>query len=119
MGYSASFSGKTVDVRLTAAALRALSRLDVPLVVEMELYFSCLIRKRVNFNKALSRPDGILVTDSLYLCFRPVMTKHCAIDSSGDAPSLTEFPVKNAAPFVPKWVNIDYRRGQWRGEFGY
>ena len=38
---------KSLEVRLTAAAQKALARRETPLVAEMELLFSCLLRKRV------------------------------------------------------------------------
>jgi len=90
MTYSASFSGKTVRVSLTPAALCSLlSQHEVPVLVKMELYFSCLIRKRVIFSEARIKPTGALVTDNLYLQFRPVMAQHCGKDYSGDEPPLT------------------------------
>jgi hypothetical protein len=40
---------KSLEIRLTRAAQQALARRATPLVVEMELLFSCLRRKRVHF----------------------------------------------------------------------
>lgn len=119
MNYSVIISGKTVDVSMTPTAIRVLSEHNISVQVEMELYFSCLIRKRVNFREVAITPVGELITDNLFLQFRPVMTRHCGKDYSGDEPPLTDFPVENAAAFVPKWLTIDYRRGEWQGEFGY
>ena len=113
--------GRTVEVELSKAAHRALGQRAKPLVVEMELYFSCLIRKKVRFPETLSSPEDCqrLADDNLCIRFRPVMTRACGKDYEGDEPPLTEFPIANPRPYVPHWLSIDYRGGQWQGEFGY
>jgi hypothetical protein len=88
----------------------------------MELYFSCLVRKQVRFHEAADNLPGesVAVNDRLRVRFRPVMTQSCHVDEiAGEAPPLTDFPVVNPAAFVPHWLRIDYRNGQWQGEFGY
>lgn len=121
--YDVELHGKKVSVRMTSSAEKALSERAAPLYVEMELYFSCLIRKRLKFHQAAatgnSRASNAQVTDKLYVTFHPVMTKACHKDYEGDAPPLTEFPIENAAPFVPRWISVDYSAGHWQGEFGY
>lgn len=119
MNYSVKFSGKNVAVSLTRAAQRALLKCEKAITVEMELYFSCLIRKRVIFREADDQQTGQAVGENLFIQFRPVMTRHCGKEYEGDEPPLTDFPIEDPAPFVPKWLTIDYHRGQWRGEFGY
>ena len=119
MSYSVSISGKIVNVRLTKAAVRFLAKHGMPVRVEMELYFSCFIRKRVNFSEITTVITGERVTDNLFLQFRPVMTQHCNVDYSGSEPPLVAFPIDNVSAFVPKWLTVDYRRGEWQGDFGY
>lgn len=109
---------RAIDVSLTAAAEKALTQRATPLLAEMELYFSCLIRKAVRFHETDS-DDSIAINDKLRLRFRPVMTKHCGTDYEGDEPPLTDFPIAEAARYVPHWLKIDYKGGQWHGEFGY
>ena len=109
---------KKVDVVLSHAAEKALAKRQSPLYAEMELYFSCLIRLKVRFYEEQVYSEHVGVNDKLYLSFRPVMTSHCNKDYEGDEPPLTDFPINNPSAFVPKWVEIDYRNGQWRGEFG-
>lgn len=119
MSHSVNIFGKIVNMSLTKAAVRTLSGQDFVVLVEMELYFSCLIRKRVKFSEVKIGSAGERVTDNLYLQFRPVMTQHCSVDYSDDEPPLVDFPIENVAAFVPKWLRVDYRRGKWQGEFGY
>jgi len=54
--------GKMVAVTLSNTALKALSSRNKMLVAEMELYFSCLIRKQVRFKENLEG-EVINVTD--------------------------------------------------------
>jgi len=112
------FHGKTITLTLSPAAEQALRKRDTPLLAEMELYFSCLIRKAVRFGDTIA--DGVVkVNDTLALSFRPVMTQHCGTDYNGDEPPLTDFPITEAQRYTPHWLKIDYKNGQWHGEFGY
>ncbi len=111
-------ANKKVQLHLSKAAQRALDVRDSPIYAEMELYFSCLIRYKVRFYERAVHADGVFVSDKLVVNFRPVMTKACGKDYEGDEPPLTDFPIVKQDVFVPKWVRIDYRHGQWCGEFG-
>lgn len=113
-----TLSEKPVDIRLSGAARRALAARARPLLAEMELLFSCLIRKRVRFGD-LHAEDAVWASEGLAVQFRPVMTRGCALAGLEDSPPLADFPIADAHPFVPRWLSIDYRRGQWVGEFGY
>ncbi|MEW6253367.1 MAG: hypothetical protein AB1482_11835 [Pseudomonadota bacterium] len=109
--------GKTLDILLTRAAEAALARRVSPLVVEMELLFSCLLRKRVLFD---GPADGaVAVNARLAVRFRPVMTRRCSVAIGGAQPPVEGFPLENPRPYVPNWLRLDYCRGQWVGEFGY
>ena len=118
MQQTINIAGKSITVNVSKDAALQLATLKEPLVMEMELYFSCLIRKAVHFgveaNSALSQAVG----ENLLLSFRPVMTNSCKVDGER-APELTDFPISNMAPYVPRWVSIDYRHGDWQGDFGY
>lgn len=108
---------KSLEIRLTTAAQKALALRDTPLVAEMELLFSCLLRKRVHFGESLNEttPAG----DHLAVRFKPIMTRRCSVAEGGASPPSESFPLENPRPYVPNWLAIDYRRGQWVGNFGY
>ena len=108
---------KTLEVRLTAAAQKALAKRDRPLVAEMELLFSCLLRKRVHFGE--SAEQSTPVSARLAVRFTPIMTRSCSVAEGGGAPPSEGFPLENPRPYVPNWLAIDYRRGKWVGDFGY
>ena len=124
---SVEINGRTVVIELSKAAIKALAQRSTPLLAEMELYFSCLIRKKVRFRDATadaksddaSTATTVSLSDHLHVRFRPVMTRVCGKDYEGDEPPLTDFPIVNARAYVPRWLHIDFRNNQWQGEFGF
>ena len=50
-----NINDKPVKIELTKAANRAMQLLSRPLLAEMELYFSCLVRKKYAFMKLMMR----------------------------------------------------------------
>ncbi len=112
---------KPLDVELSPGAIAALANRERPLLAEMELYFSCLVRKQILFRESDSGAAGqVAVTSGLNVCFQPVMTQSCNVEEvAGNAPPVTAFPIANPAAFVPHWLHIDYRQDRWLGEFGY
>ena len=123
---SIEIDGRSVAIELSKSALKALAKRSTPLLAEMELYFSCLIRKKVRFRDAVAEPDSdentasqVTFNEHLQICFRPVMTRVCGKDYEGDEPPLTDFPIVNARAYVPRWLRIDFRKKQWQGEFGF
>ena len=116
--------GKPIDVTLTESARAALSRRTSPIAVEMELYFSCLIRKQVRFydikNNNQTQPvEEARLNDRMRIRFRPVMTEACSKDYEGDEPPLTDFPIENSKAYIPHWLKIDFNDNVWLGEYGY
>jgi len=110
--------GKPIKVSATSEADAILASRTLPLTVEMELYFSCLIRKKVRFYQQDGNKDAVAIHDKLSIFFRPVMTENCTINDDSKPP-ITDFPIVNTGPYVPKWLYIDFRFGHWFGDFGY
>ena len=111
-----TLADKPLEIRLSRAAELALAQRTTPLLAEMELLFSCLIRKKVRFYE---QGTGTPASKELSISFRPVMPRQCSISSLDGPPSSDDFPIKNVHPYVPHWLSIDFRKGQWLGEFGY
>ena len=109
---------RPVELRLSRAAQRALARREAPLIAEMELYFSCLIRKRVRFRERADGLATVAAAPGLLVAFRAVTTAQCRIADVGEEVPLTDMPVTRGEALVPRWLAIDYRRGAWQGEFG-
>jgi len=117
MQATAEILGKKVLVEWSASADKAMRSLDSTLLVEMELYFSCLIRKAVRFGQSASMRYSVSVTPQLTVSFRPIVTKACKVSETEDEPPVEDFQLTKPEAFVPKKLFIDFRRGQWVGEF--
>ncbi len=115
--------GKRMRVNVSESAVQALLDRDAPLLVELELYFSCLVRKQVRFTAPPEKPstdaECARILRGLYANFRAVTTAHCRIDETDGKPPVETLPVKRPDLFVPDWLKIDFRRGRWLGEYGF
>ena len=111
---------REVELRLNPRAASALTRQAQALYIEMELYFSCLVGKRVNFrNEARTGSvDPARLSDSVSLGFRASMTRTCQVGDAQHALEAESFLVERGERYVPRWLSLDYRDGVWSGEFG-
>jgi len=109
--------GRKVLVEWSASADKKLRELTEPLAVEMELYFSCLIRKAVRFGGDAQASNFASASPHLKVGFRPVMTKACSVKDFEDEPPVEDFPIVKPEAFVPKRLAIDYKAGKWSGDF--
>ena len=119
MHHEIKIDGRTINVELSNTAMNSLNLRTSILFAEMELYFSCLVRKKVRFHERGQESDHVMVNDTLAVRFRPVMTESCRIGDFDDEPPVTDFPIANPTAFIPHWLRIDYRNGGWQSEFGY
>lgn len=112
--------GRSVGIETSMAADEAMALLTSPLQVEMELYFSCLIRKAVRFGEDACGSTFTEAGPRLRVGFRPVQTKKCSIGAlTATVVPLTDMPIVKPEPFVPKWLKIDFGKQGWTGEFGW
>lgn len=106
-----------LEVEWTRRAQRALEQRDLPLLVEMQLYFSCVVKKRVLFH------DGAVaaatpVNDNMAIVFRPVESESCdPIEFARSFPVKQQFGSAGAMKMRPKYLRVDYKSGKWIGEF--
>jgi hypothetical protein len=111
--------GREVEVRWTRRAEHALQASPQPLIVELQLYFSCVVRKRVVFHQqvdfATTRVNG-----SLEIAFRPIASRACdPREFALHYPAGKDLSAGPAARMIPRSVEIDFRKGDWEGQFGY
>lgn len=108
--------GKQLRIEFTPAAQRMLRSLTQPLLVEIELLFSCFVTKRMHF-KLESGVNGDAA--HVQVDFRAIIASTCDLSNKGGDISHLYTPVANPTPYVPSWCRIDYASKEWRGEFGY
>lgn len=112
--------GRSLKLTISKQAQARLDRRTEPLFLELELYFSCLIRKRVHVREVVDGEDVLALSEKLNVRFRPVVTQTCAMrDVERDNPPVKDMPIVKPERYFPHWLILDYRRGEWQAEFGY
>lgn len=117
----AIINGKPVVVEWMQRADRALRARDTPLIMELELYFSCLVKKFVHFRSDVGHHVPAHVTDKLVTYFRPVTSTACSWDEARqrDRQPEIEIDVPVVQRLAPKHVFIDYRMDAWQDEYEF
>lgn len=128
------FHEKPMDIKLSESGLLQNQALTSPLIIEIQIYFSCLLGKRLAFYTkhemqgawqvepdqfSSMLEDSKQLTDNIYIRFNTVMTKACSVSDYVGPPPVTDFTIKNQKPYVPSWLNIDFTDDQWSGEYGW
>jgi hypothetical protein len=112
--------GRPLTVSWTARAERRLQQLESPLLAEMQLYFSCVVKKRVLFHQQ-PPPEKLELTavgDHLLVAFRAVQSSSCdPVEFAANFPVKQEFETMGAVRMHPSALRIDYSGGEWEGEF--
>ncbi len=129
-----AFHNKAIDIELSSAASQQVQKLNSILLVEIQIYFSCLLGKRLAFyseqplqgawqlsadEMSSVLKDAQQLSGNIYLRFNTVMTKSCPVGDYTGPPPVTDFTIKNQKPYVPCWLNIDYKDDQWTGQYGW
>jgi hypothetical protein len=116
-----TINGKPVRVEWSAAAARALAAREAPLFVELELYFSCLVKKFVHFRDDARGYATAAAHDKLHLYFRPVTSTACTWDVAERLGRQPEKPIDSAALrlVAPRRVRIDHVAGKWVGSYDF
>lgn len=128
------FHGKAVDITFSKKASSQSEKLHSNLLIEMQIYFSCLLGKRLAFytDKKMKGTwqletdlfvsmldDSKKFTDNIYIRFNTVMTKDCPVSEYEGPPPVTDFKINNQKPYVPDWLKVDFKDGEWFGEYGW
>lgn len=116
-----TMNGRTVAVEITPAAEHALAARSEPLYVELELYFSCLVKKFVHFRGDSRGKPTVPVGDRLLLYFRPVTSTACTWDVAERLGRQPEKDIDSEAlhHVAPKRVRIDHANGEWCGSYEF
>jgi hypothetical protein len=128
------FHEKPVSIVLSKSAEQKSRELEASVLIEVQIYFSCVLVKRVaiysdtkqegvwqldaeHFSSILQQSQQL--TDKLYVRFNTVMTKVCPVADYIGAPPVTDFKIHREQAFVPKWLKIDFVDGKWFGDYGW
>lgn len=109
--------GKNLDIRWTRRAEDAFRLRNTPLTAEMQLYFSCVVKKRVLFHEQSSL-EKTSVNNKLDISFRPVQSMACSPEEfARNYPVKGELNSDAAYKMRPSLLSLDFINGQWHGEF--
>ncbi len=111
--------GHPLELRWSGRAERELERCRQPLIVELQLYFSCVVKKRVLFHRQVDFATT-RVDDRMQIAFRPIASAVCdPREFALRYPAGRDLSAGPAARMVPAIAEIDYRDGRWEGQFHY
>ena len=115
-----SLRGKPLRVSWTQRAERQLQRQNQPLLAEMQLYFSCVVKKRVLFHEQGHNDEleSVAVNEQLQIAFRPVEANSCdPVEFAANHPVRREFESSGAVKMHPSHLHLDFKGDSWLGEF--
>ena len=108
---------KPLDIEWTKRAQTQLQIQSQPLIIEMQLYFSCVVKKRVLFSEQAEFATTT-VDDNFQVAFHPVESASCdPIEFAKNFPAKREFDSISAKKMHPRLLKIDYKQNNWQGEF--
>jgi len=108
-----------LELRWSARAERELERCRQPLIIELQLYFSCVVKKRVLFHRRVDFATT-RVDDRLQIAFRPIASAVCdPREFALRYPAGRDLSAGPAVRMIPAIAEIDYRDGRWEGQFRY
>lgn len=113
----ADYNGKPLKICYTARAGRVLEGRAQPLIVEMQLYFSCVVLKRVLFHDQ-SDFSVFPVSGKLSLAFNTVESASCdPVKFAQLHPAKRMLDSAQALKMRPRQLMLDYKNKNWTGVF--
>lgn len=111
-------SDNSIDIYWTQRANIKMQSTKETTIAEMQLYFSCVVKKRVIFNPANHDFETTAVGDNLKIAFNAVEAASCdPVEFAMHYPARRILDTGNALKMRPRILKIDYKNHQWHGEF--
>ncbi len=112
-----TLNNKPLTIHWTERADIALTQRNRPLIVEMQLYFSCLVKMRVLFHETLEL-QAIQVSSSLMIVFRAVQATACdPVEFAMHYPVKQQFDNPAINNVSPSQLELDFCHETWQGRF--
>lgn len=109
--------GKPFVIRYTKRARKAFQERTKLLTVEMQIYFSCVVQKRVLFHDSYEG-DKTSVNDELAISLRVVQSDRCdPVTFAKSHPEKRELHSTGAKKMSAKELILDYKNDAWIGNF--
>lgn len=116
---SIDIRGKRMSIMYTNRADEALKKRDTSLIAELQLYFTCVVQKRVIFHEQTNM-ETITANPQLKIAYHTVQSNACdPVEFADKHPVKKELNSKGAKSMRPSLFKIDYKKGEWIGEFSF
>ena len=100
-------------------AEHALLKRDTSLIAELQLYFTCVVQKRVVFHEQ-SDLDTITANSNLKIAYHTVQSNACdPVEFAEKHPVKKELNSKGAQSMRPSLFKVDFKNGTWIGDFSF
>ncbi|HED34878.1 MAG TPA: hypothetical protein ENJ08_11835 [Gammaproteobacteria bacterium] len=110
-------NGKNLNIKYTKRAKKALEARNIPLIIEMQIYFSCVVQKRVLFHDAFEH-ESTPVNDKITVAIRSVESKSCDPEYfASNHPEKRVLDSSAAKKMSARELIIDYKNNEWVGCF--
>lgn len=111
--------GKKMAIMYSKRAEKALQQRDNPLIAELQLYFTCVVQKRVKFHEQ-TELETRTANPKLEIAYHTVQSNACdPLEFAATHPVKKELNSKGALSMRPSILKIDYKKGQWLGDFSF
>ena len=116
---SIDIRGKKMAILYSKRAEKALIKRNTSLIAELQLYFTCVVQKRVIFHDKTER-DTIKANNNLEILYHTVQSDACdPVEFAEKHPVKKELQSKGAQAMRPSILKIDFKDGQWIGDFSF
>ena len=90
-----------------------------PLIAELQLYFTCVVQKRVLFHET-THLETIPTLSNLEIAYHTVQSNACEpVEFAEKHPVKKELDSKGAQSMRPSSFKIDFKDGEWIGDFSF
>lgn len=116
---SIDIRGKKMNIFYSKRAETALKNRNTPLIAELQLYFTCVVQKRIIFHEHTDL-ETIFANPYLEIAYHTVQSNACdPVEFAASHPVKNELNSKGAKNMRPSFLQIDFINNQWIGEFGF
>ena len=100
-------------IRFTDRAKQELEKRKEQLVIEMQIYFSCLVQKRVLFHDSYEH-EKVTINNKLAVALLVVQSDVCSpVDFAAKHPEKQELKNQKASKMTAKELIFDYKENGW------
>jgi len=116
---SIDIRGKKMAIMYSKRAEKALLQRHNPLIAELQLYFTCVVQKHVNFHEQTIL-ETISANPNLKIAYHTVQSNACdPVEFAEKHPVKKELKSKGAQSMRPSLFKIDFKNGKWEGDFSF